>query len=183
MMNYLDHQYYHVYNRGAHKGKLFFSDENDRYCLRLVEKYRKIYQVSIVCYCLMPNHYHFILQQESGGSISRFLQMTFNAYTQAVNREQRRSGTMSQGRAKGLLVDDDKYLVQLVRYIHLNPVVAGLVAKPEEWEFSDYENWITPAEGPEIRRMYFPDSDEYKSFVEEYKDERDRDLLTKYIVG
>ena len=141
-MKYLDSEYYHVFNRGAHKSKIFFLEENYLYCLRLLGKYSSQYLVSLAAYCLMPNHYHLICRQEAGGSISKFVQTTFNAYSQAVNKQQGHSGTLFEGKARAKHINSDSYILQVVRYIHLNPVEAGLVVRPGDWKFSDYLEWI-----------------------------------------
>jgi putative transposase len=90
----------------------------------------------------MPNHYHFLLRQQEGGSISRFIQTTFNACVQALKKMEEHSGTIFQGTAKIVAVETDEYLYQLVSYIHFNPVKTGLTSSPELWEFSDYWQWI-----------------------------------------
>ena len=141
-MKYEDEKYYHIYNRGAHKAPLFLISEHYRYCMRLIDNYFSQYRVSIEAFCLMPNHYHMLVQQMEGGSISRFIQTTFNAYVQGFNVQTEHSGALFQGKAKALEVDSDEYAVRLCRYIHLNPVIAGLVSTPEQWEWSDYREWI-----------------------------------------
>ncbi len=141
-MKYEDEKYYHIYNRGAHKAPLFLVSEHYGYCMRLIGNYSSRYRVSIEALCLMPNHYHMLVQQLEGGSISRFIQTTFNAYVQGFNVQTEHSGALFQGKAKALEVDSDEYAVRLCRYIHLNPVVAGLVSAPEEWKWSDYREWI-----------------------------------------
>lgn len=170
MPKYLDGEMYHVYNRGAHRFPVFFSSENYRYCLRLVDKYAYRYSVSRLAHCLMPNHYHFVLRQDRGGSISLFLQTLFNAYVQAVNKRTGHKGTLFERRAQGLLIDSDDYAVEVVRYIHMNPVAAGLVVAPDEWEFSDYGVWILretlnhPSHG--LRSQFFDEGNSYAAFVE-----------------
>ena len=185
-MEYEDNQYYHIYNRGAGKGPIFFGDRNYRYCINLFEKYRGRYKTSITAYCLMPNHYHFILRQIEGGSISRFLQTIFNGYTQAINKELKRSGTLFEGRAKGILIDSDRYLFQVIRYIHLNPVAAKLVEKGEDWEFSDYCEWISHRVSRltdlELRNENFKNGDEYRQSVEEFQLEKMKDEIQKYLL-
>lgn len=180
-MNYLDQNIYHVYNRGAHRERIFFSEENYRFCLRLFRKYKNKYRVDIIAYCLMPNHYHLLLRQEEGGSISRFLQTTFNTYVQALNKEQGLSGALFEGSAKSVLIDSESSIVRVVRHIHLNPVVAKLVSRPGDWEFSDYNVWITgnASQYPnlKIRDAYFSSADEYKQYVEEYQHEREQVTL------
>jgi len=180
-MKYEDNQYYHVFNRGANKEKIFFGSDNYRFCLGLVDKYRKENGVSVMAFCLMPNHYHFLTCQDKGGSISKFLQSTFNSYTQAVNIQQHRSGTLFQGRAKAKRVGDDLTALHLVRYLHLNPVEAGIVDTPDAWEYSDYCVWcgqILPlVTDLRLRDAEFLNAATYADFVKSGQDENDRLLL------
>jgi REP element-mobilizing transposase RayT len=163
-MKYEDEKYYHIYNRGAHNAPLFLISEHYRYCIRLIDKYFSHYRVSIEAFCLMPNHYHMLVQQMEGGSISRFIQTTFNAYVQGFNVQTKHSGALFQGKAKSLEVDSDEYAVRLCRYIHLNPVIAGLVSNPEEWEWSDYREWIgkPPSNLPKVKQSNFRKVSEIK---------------------
>jgi len=172
-MQYVDDEYHHVFNRGAHKNRIFYSADNYLHCIRLFNKYSNIYNVSVLCFCLMPNHYHFILRQNKNGSIARFLQTTFNAYTQALNKQRGMRGTLFESRAKGIPVENERHMLQLIRYIHLNPVTAKLVERAGSWKFSDYRNWISSTGDPELRKMFFHDAKEYAIFVEDYHHERD----------
>ncbi|HYN87438.1 MAG TPA: transposase, partial [Ardenticatenaceae bacterium] len=114
-----DH-YYHIYNRGAGRSLLFFGPDNYEHCLHLVKRYYQPYGAVVIAYCLMPNHYHFLLRQETDTPLSRFINVVFNSYVQAVNRQQGRSGTLFQGRFRHIRIDRDEYLLQLCRYIHRN---------------------------------------------------------------
>jgi REP element-mobilizing transposase RayT len=98
--------YYHVYNRGAGRGLLFFNPGNYEYCLRLIQRYRPKYGVIVVAYCLMPSHYHFLLKQETDEPLSNFINVLFNAYVQAVNRQQNRTYLDWIGQRAGTLKDD-----------------------------------------------------------------------------
>ncbi len=171
-LRYQDKKYYHVYNRGANKQNIFLSYGNYDFCLRVVGKYLPKYHVSVMAYCLMPNHYHFLLRQNDNGSISRFIQTTFNAYSQAINLSSGHSGTLFQGRVKGLEITSNEYAVRLARYIHYNPVAAGLVGKPEAWEFSDYLDWAGFREGKlsdlTLRDAYYSSPREYRTLMNEY---------------
>ncbi len=169
---YIQHyaeQYYHVYNRGANRQPIFISEENYHFLLRRVKEFLPLYPVRIVAYSLMPTHYHFLFRVDKEGSLSPFLQRLFNSYSQAFNRQQNRTGTLFEGRAKSILVDESNYVYALVRYIHLNPVVARMVSNPEDWCFSNYLEWIDSRDNglfdPHFRELFFSSPDEYKEFV------------------
>ena len=119
----------------------------------------------------MPNHFHLLLRQKQHGSISRFLQTSFNAYTQSINKRTGHSGTLFQGVAKHLHVDSDQYALEVARYIHLNPVAAGFVNDPSEWEFSDFVQWTSKVTDGltdlSLRNTYFDSGKDYAEFVEE----------------
>jgi REP element-mobilizing transposase RayT len=162
-------QYYHVYNRGTNRQPIFANEENYRFLLRRVKQFLPLYPIRILAYALMPNHYHFLVAVDREGALSQFFQRLFNSYSQAFNRQQNRSGTLFEGRAKSILVDRTEYIYALVRYIHLNPVLAGLVNAPDEWPFSNYLEWIdVQRDGlydPEFRGLFFDSAPEYKDFV------------------
>jgi len=163
--------YYHVYNRGAGRQSIFLTDAHYRHCLRLVQRYRVRYAVTVIVYCLMPNHYHFLLRQDVDIPISRFVGALFNAYAQAFNREQRRTGTLFEGRFKHVAVTEDLYLRHLCRYIHVNPMAAGLVATPEAWPYSNYQEWMGLRDGTLVDRrfieQFWPTSADYRAFIAE----------------
>ncbi len=173
-MKYTEGQYYHAYNRGAHKKKIFLQRDNYLHLITLLAKYSLRYGVTVSAYCLMPNHYHLILKQNDSGSIGMFLKTTFNAYTQAINKRFGKSGTLFQGQVHVKPIETESHCLQVVRYIHLNPCAARLVAKPEDWEFSDYREWIGMRKnmlgGLSLRNEYFKSPVDYRSFVEEYVD-------------
>jgi putative transposase len=179
-------QYYHLYNRGADRNLLFFSPANYEHCLRLIKRYHQRYGATVIAYCLMPNHYHFLLRQESDEPLSKFIGVLFNAYVQAVNREQGRSGTLFQGRFSHARIDREEYAIHLCRYIHLNPVRAKLVARPEDWQYSNYLEWIGQRAGSlkdlAFIRDRFPIPESYRDFVADSQDEeRMRQQIKKYV--
>lgn len=162
-------QYYHVYNRGANRLAIFAGTENYRFLLRRVKQFLPLYPVRIIAYVLMPNHYHFLIAVDEDGALAPFFQRLFNSYSQAFNRQQGRTGTLFEGRAKSILIDDSNYVYALIRYIHLNPVIAGLAKAPEDWQFSNYPEWIGVRKGElfdlQFRELFFSSSDEYRRFV------------------
>lgn len=134
--------YYHVYNRGVDKRDIFMNKADlDRFVLSVKEfntlepigsikdlilrKQNSDVQrpkplVSIVCYCLNPNHFHFILKQEVDGGISEFFKRLLGGYTKYFNLIHHRNGALFQGRFKSNLIDDDAYFLKIRPYVHLN---------------------------------------------------------------
>ena len=178
---YFDDTIYHIYNRGAHRINIYRSEFQYNYFLKLLEKYKAKYRIKILAYCLMPNHFHLLLKQQENGSISRFIQTTCNAYVQTFNKMEDHSGTIFQGAVKWIAVESDEYIFQLVAYIHHNPVAAGLVKKPELWEFSDFQQWAGMKtfqyDGKILRDTYFSEPKEYLELMKEYQNTK---LLSKF---
>ena len=114
--------YYHIYNRGNRKQSIFLQTRDYERFLDKVVEYKKKFPLNIVSYCLMPNHFHFLLQQPSSNSISQFLSILCNSHSRYFNVKYETVGSLFQGRFKAKRVDKDEYLIHLSRYIHLNPV-------------------------------------------------------------
>jgi len=132
----------------------------------------------------MPNHYHLLIginqAAEASASVSTAMMQLSVSYTKAVNRRYDRVGPLFQGPFRAVHVDRNEYLLHLSRYIHLNPVTAGLVQRPEAWEFSSYLDYIGLRDGtlpsPEIVLSQFPNRSAYQAFVMSYT-ESDQDVI------
>jgi putative transposase len=163
---------YHIYNRGVNKMPIFVNPGNYTYLLRKVKQLLTELPIAILAYCLMPTHYHFVLRQDGDIPISIFIQRLFQTYTQAFNKQQKRKGPLFEGRFRHVRVDRDEYVTHLCRYVHLNPVAAGLVSSPEEWPYSNYLEWIEVRPGTlvdrEFVRQFFPTPDTYTFFIQEH---------------
>ncbi|MBC8235728.1 transposase [bacterium] len=172
-------EYYHLYNRGNNFQPIFFERDNYLYFLRLLRKYLVIETIEIVVYCLMPNHYHLLVYLNTD-DLSSLMQPFALAYTKAINKRYNRVGSLFQGRFKAIHVDRDEYLLHLSRYIHLNPITDGLVRRVEDWEFSNYPEFIGLRNGklskPDRVLSYFPLSNDYCIFVEGYV-EGDKEII------
>ena len=128
---------YHVIVRGNQRQKTFVTERDYQAYLERVAKYRKAYRVTVHAYCLMPNHVHLLLEC-SDVPLSRFMQGLQQSYTQYFNRVHRKVGHLFQGRYKAIICEKDEYLLELVRYIHLNPVRSKLVKRPEGYRYSGH---------------------------------------------
>ncbi len=151
---------YQIFNRGPY---LFRTHEQYSRCKDLIYQYSIDYQISIIAYCLMPNYYHFLLQQNGDTPISKLIGSVFNQYVQYVNHLNSRKGPLFESRFKHILVEKDEYLQVLCRYIHLNPVSAGIISNVEDWAYSDYFDW---AFGKSLYVYeYFSSGEDYVDFV------------------
>jgi putative transposase len=162
--------YYHLYNRGVNRQPIFFEPGNWGFFIRKMGEYFLPDLVEILAYCLMPNHYH-ILAQVNGRDISAKVMQPFGtSYVKAINKQQNRVGPLYQGPFKAKHVDNAAYLAHLTRYIHLNPVRAGLAAHPADWPYSSYLDYIGRRQGklPQTRLIMsqFPSPGDYQEFVE-----------------
>ncbi|HIK45239.1 MAG TPA: transposase [Leptolyngbyaceae cyanobacterium M65_K2018_010] len=161
--------YYHLYNRGNDRQRIFLERENYLHFLRQFRRYLVEDTLDVLAYCLMPNHYHFLVRLRSP-YLSERMQAFSLSYTKAINRRHGRCGSLFQGRFRALEVDSDSYLLHLTRYIHLNPVKARLVEYPEDWEFSSYREYVNLRQGTlsklEAIRQEIGTADAYRSFVE-----------------
>jgi REP element-mobilizing transposase RayT len=178
-IQFLPGNYYHVYNRGANRELIFRNESNYHFLLRRVKENMGKFQICVLAYCLMPNHYHFLLRQEGDPTISAFMQAVFNSYTKAFNNAHQRTGTLFEGPFRATFVDQCAYLLHLCRYIHRNPLEAGLAAHPAEWPFSNYLEWIDKRPGSlvdrDFIREHFSSPGGYEEFVLEYTPSREMD--------
>ena len=171
-MGFAKGHYYHIFNRGADKRAIFHEKENYLFLLRRVKKYARMFRISVIAYCLMPNHYHFLLRQDEDDSIGTFMHRVFNSYVKAFNKHYGRQGTLFEARFKSLHVDNEHYLLQACLYIHANPVKDGFVTQPEAWPYSNYLEWIGERDGRLIDREFvkelYPNPKDYAATIYNY---------------
>ena len=178
---FLPDQYYHFYNRGNNRQQVFFQRDNYLYFLRGIKKYL-CEQMDIIAYCLMPTHYHILVKvksslpdastSESSKAVSLAMQKFGISYTKAINKRFNRVGALFQGQFKGKPVQKYNHLLNLCVYIHANPVKDGLVELPEEWEYSNYLEWMHLREGKLVNHgfisKHFEAPEAYKMLVMDY---------------
>ena len=169
---FLPGHYYHIYNRGAHKADIFRDDRDYALLLKLFKEKSKDFDISVIAYCLMSNHYHFLFRQNGDATISQLMQAVFNIYSKAFNRKHGVSGTLFEGSFKAVLVKRNEHLLHLCRYIHRNPLEAGMVVVPEQWHYSNFLEFIGERHGELVDREFvqenFGTPEAYRSFVMDY---------------
>lgn len=129
---------HHVFARGDNKGCVFADDEDNRTFVSLLGDTVVRFGVEAVAYCLMGNHYHLLLVPPEARAISRLMQQLNSTYCQRFNRRHDRVGHVLQGRFGSRVVEDGDYARSALRYLALNPVIAGVAARPESWPWSSY---------------------------------------------
>jgi len=145
--------FYHVFSRGDQKQPIFFADDDRCYFLHGLRKAFEKFGVVFHGYCLMPNHFHLLLETPLG-NLSRAMHFLVTKYTVYVNKKHKRHGHLFQGRYGSVLVEAVSYAKELSRYVHLNPVRSKIVDKPELYPWSSYgyyfgsarpEKWLETA--------------------------------------
>lgn len=128
---------YHVTSRGDRQEPIVW-DDTDRFAfIRVLAEALERFDAQVWAYCLMDNHYHLVLHTHHA-NLSRLMRQINGVYTQKFNRRHGVAGHLFQGRFKSILIDSDRYLLEVCRYVDLNPVRAGMVVLPQEYAWSSY---------------------------------------------
>ena len=174
--------FYHIYNRGNNSEKIFFSEENYAYFLKLLTKY--IFPVAdIYAYCLLNSHFHILVRIKEKNEIeinklkfstvekpkevsaSRQFSHFLNAYSQAVNKKYARTGSLFEKRFERKRISDNHYLRQVILYINTNPLKHNLVENPKDYKWSSYNSHISNAKTKLKRKEVIELFDDVENFV------------------
>jgi putative transposase len=173
--------YYHVYARGLNRQKIFREAADFEKFLRLFDRYLSpneahdangvsfpnyFNKVELLCFCLMPNHFHLLVYQHRLGEMTQFMRSLLTSYSMYFNKKYKRSGPLFESRYKASLISDDAYLEHITRYIHLNP---------RDWRRYDYsslpyylqrvtDDWLRPKRITET----FETPEAYLGFMNDY---------------
>jgi putative transposase len=159
-MHFKPGEFYHVYNRGNNKQVIFFCEKNYSFFLRKVRD-QLVPVCDIVAYCLMPNHFHFLIKANNNGlkernsfggkpmqELAYRIGILLSSYSQAINKQRNTSGSLFQQRTNAKILNEMRsesqvsYFEQCFHYIHQNPLVAGLVKDISTWPYSSYLDYI-----------------------------------------
>lgn len=138
-----ENAWYHVMNRGMGKRAIFKTDHHRQLFLNIMAQTTEIFGAEVHAYCLMDNHYHLLIKTPRG-NLARIMRHINGVYTQQFNYQENKSGSLFKGRYKAILVHGDDYLLQVSRYIHLNPVTTQLVKKANHYRWSSYTDYLQP---------------------------------------
>jgi len=180
---------YHIYSKSIADYKIFNSKQDYIRILEVIKYYknsgldtrfskseagvnlRSDNLLSIIAFCIMPTHVHFICRQIKVDGISTFMRKILNSYTKYLNIKYKRKGPLWESRFKRVIVESDEQLLHLTRYIHLNPVTAYLVNKAQDWQYSSYNEYIGEANGVDnicdFKGLLDIEKEKYQLFVED----------------
>ena len=163
-MVFQPNQLYHIYNRSINKQLLFYNRENYLFFLKKV-RHQLISHCDFLAYCLMPNHFHFLISTRDNLEEYKFrnaIGSLLRSYTQAINKQEKRTGSLFQQHTKAKCLSEEnlshsmalshtmasvEYAFVCFNYIHQNPMAAGLVNKMEDWEFSSFRDYVNFRDG------------------------------------
>lgn len=201
--------YYHIYNRatagipifGSQRAANFFLNCAQYYCSFKPPAKYSIYRqnkekynlkndkklVTILSYCVMPNHFHFQLRQDVDGGVNTFIRKLTSSFAHYYSVRNNLNGHVFQGNFKAVHVESDEYLLHLSRYIHLNPSSSSLVIDPKEYRYSSLKTYIESASGnsqfvdTSIILGLSGSSENYLKFVMDQKDYQRRLKIMRYL--
>lgn len=206
---YVENGHYHIYNRGVEKRNIFLDDQDYRVFLNLLRVYLSPSQenfihpfaelslftqrvrplkcfaedINLLAYCLMPNHFHLLINQSPKDGMAKFIQALGTSYTIYFNKKYDRVGPLFQGPYKAALILDDPYLLHVSRYIHLNPIELTRPRLVNEYPFSSYAYYLGKKDAVWVKtepilsyfktakRSGLKDFFSYQSFVEDNQED------------
>lgn len=191
---FVEKEIYHIFNKSISNYGIFRDFNNSQRFLNVVEYYNNhlitksfsqfiirkkfdyqniIYPkdftyIKIISYCIMPDHYHFLLKILTGNTLSKLISTIENSFTRYFNIKFDRKGPLWQNSFKSVEIRSNEQLLHVSRYIHLNPTTSNLVDKPEDWKFSSYRDFITDERVLKkfVKEISIDDMKSYKQFVE-----------------
>ncbi len=168
--------WYHVMNRGISRKTIFHTYEYYQLFFDIISKTCMVYPFEIHAYCFMSNHYHLLIRTPEA-NLGKIMRKINGDFAQKHNFLQKSDGPLFKGRYKAILVDSDEYLLELNRYIHLNPVKANIVASPENYFWSSYNYYLNPSSKPtwlccdHTMSCFNYNIDRFKSYIIDRTDE------------
>ncbi|MGB9750475.1 MAG: transposase [Caldisericia bacterium] len=161
---------YHVISRGINETEIFKEENDFKFFLQILIEDKAKNNVSILSYCLMNTHYHLLIKINNP-NLSQFIQILNTKYAKHFNSKNFRLGNLFMNRFKSYYIDNEGYLLNVSRYIHLNPVEANIVKKPEEYKWSSFKEIINNekkfVDTEELLSLTSTNCQTYKNYVED----------------
>jgi putative transposase len=177
---------YHIINRANARLPIFFKEEDYLSFENVLEEAKEKYDMRIIAYILMPNHFHLVLYPKNDGDLSKFMQWLTLTHTQRWHQQKNTKGTghLYQGRYKSFLIEEDNHLLSVVRYVERNALRAKLVKKAENWKFCSLWRKLYGKDQQKklLSKWPIPEPKNYLSFVNKPQPKEEEELLRLSIV-
>ena len=166
--------FYHIYNRAVEKRTIFYTEKDYEYFINKILYFKEKTNVKILAYCILPNHFHFLLKEPESTSrvgfsaIAKFISILANSYTKYFNLNKDHVGRIFQGPFRSKLVSDDNYLQVLVNYINLNHLKHKITKKPNDWFYSSHHNYLGRRKEKIVDKDYLIDFNNYNKCIPQY---------------
>ena len=174
---------YHVIARGNERKDIFLDDEDKSKFIQIIINKKRKNEYTLYAYCLMNNHLHLLLKEEEG-NISRAMRRINTAYAYYFNKKYNRVGHVFQDRFRSEPVENDRYLLSVIRYIHNNPVKAKIVNQPQQYKWSSYSLYLKEQKGiidkGEILNLFSPDRSKAIHLLTEFSHQQNNDTFMDY---
>lgn len=174
--NFIKGSCFHIYNHAIEDLKLFINKIDYFRVLNKLREKTITYTATIFSYCLMPNHYHFFIRQDSDAPIYKIFNDIFSGYTLFYNHKYGRKGPLFQSPLQHKIITTEEYFIRLSLYIHFNPINSKLVKNPGKWIYSNFLEWIGERKGKlfcnQVYDLLEISPDEYLKMMHLYSDEK-----------
>ena len=161
-----DNCLYHIINRGNGRQQVFHKDGDYRAFIDLMLHAREKHPIRIYAWCLMPNHFHLLVQPEQADQLNKYMQWLMTSHVRRYHSHYKSSGHVWQGRYKSFIVQNDDYLLTVTRYIEANPVRSGLSATAVQWPWSSHKSRSDATENNHPDALPFPLPEDWEAYVD-----------------
>ncbi len=166
--------FFHIMVQGLDKSYIFKKEKQKQKYYALIKKYYKQYDIKIIAYCIMNNHAHILVNTSDILRVSQFMKIINTTYSRYYNKTNNRVGYVYRDRFKSQYINNDRYLLYCIKYIHMNPVKAGIVQYEGQYKYSSYNNFINKNEfiDDDVIKIVFNDL----NYIDIFKNIEDKDI-------
>jgi putative transposase len=157
---------FHVLNRGNGRQEVFHKDGDYHAFGNLIEEALDSFNLKLFAYCIMPNHFHFLLQPSKGEDLSKFMQWLMTSHVRRYHQHYGTSGHVWQGRYKSFIVQEDQHLLTVLRYVEGNPVRAQLVESAKSWRWSSHRERIDCKSAHKLSALPVPLPNKWTEYID-----------------
>lgn len=157
---------FHVLNRGNGRQEVFHKDGDYHAFVNLIEEALDCFEIKLFAYCLMPNHFHFLLQPAKGEDLSKFMQWLMTSHVRRYHQHYGTSGHVWQGRYKSFIVQEDEHFLTVLRYVEGNPVRAHLVESAKNWRWSSHRERIDGRSANKLGTLPVPLPNNWTEYID-----------------